>query len=418
MPTRNKFIIDKVSPQGFELQHYDAFHRTLPVYDIITSKIMHISIDDGWSIMLYGLPQEVSPPVIATPEYANAITDQELCDLQIGFLNEIKELRDSGSICSTFTLLFTRQIDEFVQFFYNNLKHIDRSLYIDNPVSRTLNIKLHAYGINAFKKWRYYCYIKAIKKFKGEELVVKSIEDIEMLLHNTDSIVQLMTEFLENQKHIVQREYENERDSILQDLTNSGNLTPEDTQLIYKQYDKVINDVRTFDIQAYYRPISYNNCLIMGMVPQHILSPEVKEKLLNFEKNITNHEDFIVIMDEYLYKIIVNLSNNGIYFTDEQYVFFEKSLGYEDPYVTIERMFLPAMKERRLEQVTEIAKNLAESVASDATDLDEIDIKEITELILDFEQYRDQIDQLQTIYDVCTYWPSLLLPAPPYSKFI
>lgn len=123
-------------------------------------------------------------------------------------------------------------------------------------------------------------------------------------------------------------------------------------------------------------------------------------------------------MDEYLKRLITNLSNNGVYFTDEQYDAFEDSLDREDPYVTIDKMFLPAIKEKRLEQIIETAKKLAATVVEDTTELDENDVKEITDLLLDFDLYREQIDQLQNIHDVCMFWPALLLPAPANAKFI
>jgi len=412
-PTRKEHIIDFFHGASLDFQDFHQPTRTFQVSDILTNQVIKVNIDK-LSLSLFGLPLDIAPPVIANPMFHTALSNKDLFDYHLPFLTVVKDLRDANKLINIISKNDRNIVDNFLSFMILMFNEYNYELHTENAISILCNKDLIEYAKTNLIAMPAYTVLKEVYESKKDAFNPKRVDDILNIIKDKELAKKLWKGYLFNKKDKLVEEYAQEKIQVLQELEQNNDSNNDlEKQFIEAQYTNVIDSLNKLsdeDIDIAFDILPENGFLFY--IPNEIQPATT----------ILNDTDAIFITSRDL-SILKALKDNNFTFETSMINDFliyrtnktEYNIVFDD-FLTYK--YIQPLKEIRYKQVCEHAEKLANSIKEESIELDENDIKEITDLVLDFDTFKQQIDELTTVRDVLQYWPAVLLPSPSFVTYL
>jgi hypothetical protein len=409
LPTRNEYIMNFFGVSNFDFQEYHEPTHTYQVYDILTNQIVKLNIME-LSIALFGLPIDIAPPIIANPIFHETLTNKDLFDYHLPFLTTVKELRDASKLKCNISKQERAVVNTFLSFIMLSFKEHIYSLHTDNAVSVYCNKDVIDAAFNNLKNINAYEVVREIYQNK-ENFHIKNLAHYTEIINDRATLQNDWKNYLYQKRDALINEYEQEKNTVLEELVQSNSSTEIEKQFIQAQYTNIIENLNNINLDRAIEVLPTDGYLFY--VPNDLF-PAVQ--------SLTHYGTVIITTYDRL--LIEALKENGIVIDgDLMQEFFVYKINKENSETLVFDDFLSSKyidqaKEIRSQQIREHAEKLAKDIRDESSDLDESDIQEILDLVLDFNTFDQQLNELTTVRDVLQYWPAVLLPSPDFVKYI
>lgn len=412
LATRSQSILDIFGVYDFPFKQYDESTMQLQVYDVRTNKPVVVPLDKIECLMIPCEPNLLSPPIIGNPAFADVFTDRDIADIQQPFCLHMKEARDRG--CFT-TSKRIKDIELDVVKFREFTKTIGLEpgdehmlFYLYDPLHAKMNDGLWRYMEKHKQHVRFarIIYIMRLCKDLTDDAVFKTFEDVSDFLKDPERVKRVWKAYLSTLIDKQVEKYKTEFEAVCQQHFLNDEQSRE-KDFIKLQYDKAIADVQQIDLEEGISKFGHNTLLMLRYVPPELDTPEGLAG--------------VTLFTQYENAIITALYKNGI-IVDENLFDYDgldsvwRNYDNTSPSILdqLHTHYLEKIKEVRMEQIKRCSGEIVETVKKEAVDLDDEDINDIISSMEDFATFKERIDSFTGIADVLQYWPSVLLPLPPY----
>jgi hypothetical protein len=420
--TRSQHILDFFEIYDFPFKEFDRSTNQLQAVDVRTGEAVVIDLTKIETTMVYGDVNLISPPIIGNPIFFDILNEKDIADIQIPFCTHVKRAKEEQCFSSSYIRkkYIEVEISKFKQFITEvNLVPEDPTIafYLNDEFHIKCNQKIWAY-VSKHKEHVTFAAVAHVLRqcfiaTQQETEALKTFEDVQRFFSDVPKIKKVWCDYL---KQLIERQI-SKLNADYEEICNTHFNDTEQSRerdFIKIQYDRVITSLTNINVDNELEKFGNNVFLILRYIPQDIDMPEELKNYMFF----STHENHII---DTLYK-------NGVVLDEEMFDFdgldpvwwaYGSMLGIvkNDTQSFIDQLnksYLNEMKEVRLEQIKRHSNDIIKMVREEADELDEDDIKEIIDSMQDFESFKERLDTFTSIVDVIQYWPSVLLPLPPY----
>lgn len=404
--TRNQHVLDYFNIHDFPFKHFDVSTKQIQAVDVLSGKAVVVNLSNAYNFTIPGDPSIISPPEVGNPIFFKYLSEKDIADIQLPFCISIQKLKEAG--CYT-----SNTIDKDIDIKIIRFRDITQKLKFEIPsniqflmsdrVHMMTNNILHDYVSDDKYDLLTVRYILNCAKEEMNDIPLDTFDDIQNLLNDSEKVVNIWSKYIQRliEQQIVK--YNTEYENIIVEFVDKDN--GREKEFIRLQYDKAISDIKKIDVDGHLRKFGNNTKLMLRYIPGEITLPGE----LQYVRMLTAYENAVLTA---LIKNGVNILESDLKFDYIDTIM--GSNGFDDLIIQLNTTYLDQIKEIRLQQIIKHADDLVKTVENEAEELDKEDLDEIISSIRDYETYRQRIDEYTDVSSVIQYWPSILLPAPPY----
>jgi hypothetical protein len=390
--------------------------------DVRTNDAVIINLEKIETVIIYGDAELLSPPVVGNPIFFETLTEKDIADIQLPFCT--RTLADKNAGCFVNAYMRKANIESEVLKFKDFSKEVNlipedpfMKYYLEDEFHNKCNSLLWKY-VQDHKKhvlFASYAFVlrQCAEKTCEQGIKLETFEDVEVFFNDVQRVKHIWCTYLKTlvEKQITKLNSEFEQ---ICSLYFQNDTQAVERDFIKIQYENTINNLKNIDIDKEIEKFGDNVFLLLRYIPSDVDIPEELAGIAMF----TPYENEII---RTLYSNNITIDEKLFDFTgnDRLWWTYSAMLGITNlkstPVVEqINNLYIERMKEVRFEQIKQHSADIIDMVRQEAGDLDEEDIAEIISSMQDFETFKERIDSFTSIVDVIQYWPSVLLPLPPY----
>jgi hypothetical protein len=422
LATRNQYILDIFGIFDYPFKHYNVDTKQIQAVDVRTNESVIINLEKINTIIIYGDAELLSPPIVGNPIFFETLNEKDIADIQLPFCARTLADRDSGCFADAYTR--KSNIESEVLKFKSFSKEVNlisgdpfMRYYLEDEFHNKCNSKLWRY-VQDHKKhvlFASYAFVlrQCAEKTGEQDIKLETFEDVQVFFSDVQKVRQIWCTYLKTliEKQIAKLNSEFEEVCSLY-FANDTQAVERD--FIKIQYENTISNLKKINIDTEVEKFGDNVFLLLRYIPSDVDIPTELAGIAMFSpyENEIFHTLFKnnIVIDESLFDF------TGI---DRLWWTYGAMLGLSNlktiPVIEqLNNLYLEKMKEARMEQIKQHSNDIVEMVRQEAGDLDEEDIAEIISSMQDFDTFKERIDSFTNIVDIIQYWPSVLLPLPPY----
>jgi hypothetical protein len=348
----------------------------LVAYEPLFDRDIKIILDDIQYPIFIGIPFEIPPPLYLNPAFKDLLSDEQIHEVQLRFLNNIKKYRDLGHYNDTIDITADSDICDYLLSFkgftlsvlnltndeHNSLEVFKEDFSHDFHfyTNKTLVEKLLKNAPKlALAPIIYECLKKDFNNFSKE--VTEYLDDSNFISNN--DLKKAWLQYLENTRlgriAELQKDYNNKKESInnffieqekMEALFEIKDLLSQDEQEILTQYKQNICDLmfkryESFENQYVFEQDILSQCekIVEVLSKKSIINKLTPPQLMQFFNNEFALHNDIIRQYEYAIDSIINLNFGDImqYFNDSRIFlrYWPEEFGITAPFHDFVRPF-------------------------------------------------------------------------------
>lgn len=411
--TRNKTIINFFDP-GFAEVPYGENGYIFEAYELRTGKVVFIDITNVIQIHHLGIPYEIPPPLYTASEFEHLINFDALVVEQIeSFLRRVKADRDAGRYREH--SITESEYHEFIK-----TKYILTTVYGIKPNDDNLFCLLDDnYGlyniVSNTDYWEQMCTLQQKAVFLPIILkcLNKTPADIYDLLPSVISgeifKKAIWIDFLNQKRDKILVEYKSQLDEQIANANNIVESTEESVTLreyhlnIIQQYESTMNNLRSISFEDVLSDFN-DYRLYLRYWPDEFVEAE------EFHALVRPFTDLELKVLKLFITAEIPFDCNSL---------IRKDYDYFNSVIDTLQSHIDEWRKHRLVNIRDIAPIRADALREEMKDILEAASQEEREQlnnaindVLNIEKYEQELNTLNRLVDVMSYWPAALSPAP------